>query len=284
MDSGRAFIIALAILVSYGSDALAQNAPAPKSVTPAQKSYSSTQAVFDAYREAVAKNDIRTEFSCWVPEIREVAADYFIGFSLPYANFPEESPKLTAALKKCGADDVMAEYVKQFKAKRGFDPVKAQAEYEAKVKKIEAGTAKYDELGPWPNTLDEELLRKIASERFTDKVGVVIALEDATRDPQRSPTRFGSLRNIRICGNTAFGVATGTNSLHRAEPGQAEKIVSESSEAEFIFRHTKGGWLISTGQRGSTDTLVWPPKATPPPPAPPIPGSNPRPSRLGSKP
>jgi hypothetical protein len=265
------FLAAVAAVVIVPSASHTQDRQLPKTGDRPQKPYASPSDVFDAYRQAFERKDARAELSCWVPEIREDAGRYFAITGIAYAMAPDEfDPKTRAVLKKLGADKVVAEYVKQFKAKYGYDPVKFQIDYEAKVKQIKAGLANPNELGQWREVLDEGMLRTIANQLFTDKFAVVLALDDF--QSYAGTTRYGPLKNVRTLPDGATGVAVETT---RAEvrdsggPGPGRQVnAASASETQFWFRKTKDGWLISGGPRGVSEPPKLPAPGWPPTPAP----------------
>jgi hypothetical protein len=221
--------------------------------------YATPTAVFDAYRVAIAKKDAATEAHCQVKEIREDAYQSYIGGGYAAAIRPEMAPAVAAAIKKFGAEGVSDEHIKRFKAKYGYDPIKAQAEYEAKMQKtIDDYRKKHPEEPPYsdgelaavrplggpPENLDEGLLRAVVNEKIADKVGFVIAIEEATRNKKIVEQSIGPLKNIKIRGSTATGEATVTLKLNDALPGQPANILTTTSESKFFFRRTEEGWLI----------------------------------------
>src|SRR5262249_46173279 len=96
-----------------------------------QKVYDSPQAVFEAYRQAFSKNDLRVQLSCMTPRVREDFA--FQVFRICSYSVTIE-PKLVAVLQKFGAEPsaVDAEFHDRYKRKRGNDLRKMQAEYQEK--------------------------------------------------------------------------------------------------------------------------------------------------------
>ncbi|HEX4591321.1 MAG TPA: hypothetical protein VH120_15400 [Gemmataceae bacterium] len=257
MRGNHKFLIPIACILVFqatGSPQTLKSEPA----RPAHR-YATPTAVFDAYRVAIAKKDAATEMYCQVKEIREDAYQMFVGGGYAAAIQPEMAPGIAAVIKKFGADGIYDEHTKRFKAKHGYDPVKAQAEYEAKMNKtVEEYRKKHPNDGPHsdgeiasiqplggpPNQIDEELLRAVVNAKIADKVGFVIAMQEATRDVKFVERSLGPLKNIRIHGNTATGVATETMKYNDAGPGAPAKIGTTTSESSFFFRKTPEGWLI----------------------------------------
>src|SRR5205085_2025042 len=125
--------------------------------------------------------------------------------------FRPDKPEVIAVLKKFGVETsvVEAEYYKQYQAKHGVDLKKLEADYQAKFAKA---LAEYErkhgrkdpygavpeavtrQVGPPPQHDDQELYRKILNEKVVDKVGFIVAVEVAGRNPGDDPTLYGPLK------------------------------------------------------------------------------------------
>lgn len=214
MCNPTAFAIVIGFCVSAGLPALGQEPPLGKPGILEPKSYSSPAVAFDAYRGAIARNDVATEVACLTPEFQEEQAYFFLRSTwIGFVIYPNTMPKLTATLKKSNGDAMLAQYIDEFKRKHGYDPAKAQANYERKAKLIQAGPAKPNELGQWREILDEKLLRKAVHDRITDKAAVVVAFHEVDRGADGFPLRYGPLRNIRLRGENATGLSTSTTEI-----------------------------------------------------------------------
>jgi len=108
-----------------GAMAQAQSPPTPKSP---RVQYESPQAVFEAYRQAIANGDMRTLVYCYVREIREDAYQMVVEANLAAACAPRFEPKVTAVFKRFGLNmtAIEAKYAKQYKTKHGVDSEAAQ--------------------------------------------------------------------------------------------------------------------------------------------------------------
>jgi hypothetical protein len=123
----RTRFTALAAIITFAvlqSPALARHLPASKPTMLTPPSYATPTAVFDAYRVAIATNDVATEMYCQVKEIREDAYQSYLCMGLAAGVFPASVPGMAAAIKMFGADKVADEYLLLFKAKPPASPRK----------------------------------------------------------------------------------------------------------------------------------------------------------------
>jgi hypothetical protein len=257
------FILSVAALAVLDTVVAAQSPPAPKTVPPAQVRYDSPQAVFESYRQAIAKGDVRTQVLCHAREIREDAYQMLTEALLSAACAPRHEPKVTAVLKKFKLDmtAIEAEYTKQYKAKHGVDPETVQAEYK---KKFEHALSEYlkahpkenrdsplpweeatKRAGPWPEQVDEAIMRKIVDAAVPDKTGFAIAVQEALTDPSETRDKPGQLTNVRITGDHATGESESTSYHIENTDGRSDRKVIDRFKRNYQFRKTSEGWLIS---------------------------------------
>jgi hypothetical protein len=236
---------------------------------PPANSYSTPTEVFDAYRNAMDRNDWRGVLLSECEEARDRDA-----YSI-YVGAAEQSddPKVAAALKKYGLDRsadarIMAEYNKRYKVKHGIDIGKLKAEHAAKqdalvaesLKKArDAGELKngpdyavpvtIDEskLGPPLPDEDQALLRSVVVESIPDKIGFCATLQGIFAANQTLKPRIGSLERLSVNASTAEGVATVSEfaeGIHKTATRAQERFVQRvDTTKSFRFVKTTNGWL-----------------------------------------
>ena len=250
MRKGHAFVVAVGVLVSLQAELLPQDRPTPKSAAQAPTVYATPNAVFDAYREAIAKNDTRTVLLCQVPEMRGDAYQAFVS-----SGMAADKPKVVAVLKKFGTEAIWPQYVKQYKSKHGVDPEKAEVEYDAKLEKaLSDYYARHGKNAPYPEAIvkqlgaeprDEQLLRSIANQKIPDSIAFIAELEDAARNADSEPNLLGPLKNLRIKGDTAEAETTqAIYGISSEGAGKPNKRFRQDVPMPINFRKTKAGWLI----------------------------------------
>jgi hypothetical protein len=252
----RSFRSALIVAAWSQSIVLAQNTAAPKTAPPSPRVYPSPEAAFEAYREAIAKGDARTEYFCQVPELR---GDTYQAYATG-VGFAGHKPEVIAVVKKFAVEwaTIAAEYDKRHKQKYGssFDKLtqdyvakrdKALAEYEkihGKNKFPVIPEAVVKQVGPGPQ-MDQELLRKLINEKISDKDEFIVAMDLATQDPKKPRDPPGPLKNLRVKGDMAVGTTYSIVRGERTEAGQPTKQFADKFEFTIRFRKTNDGWLVA---------------------------------------
>jgi hypothetical protein len=214
MRKGSAFTVILLGLASWPGRAAAQGPQAPKPAADAPKAYASPQAVFDAFRGARAKGDKRTEFYCLTPEGRdgEVLGAYLV------CKLTKDTPKMAAVRKQFGVEESVVD-----------------AEVEKRFRGVQQP--------PWEAVMD--VCRRVVNEKVTDKVGFVVAMDEARGRPDYDRARIGPLKGVRVQDDTAIGqAAVSTYHLSRKPGMQKDEKVWTTEDEPFRFRRTKDGWLI----------------------------------------
>ena len=222
----------------------------PKTETP--KVYASPEAVFQAYRQGLAKNDARIWYFCLVPTLRDEQVIESL-FACGIHMAPDDPVR-----KKFGLDDASlgSEYNKRYEKKYGVNPSKVHEEYYQKLQKAQEEFVRrhgnsidkalitqeaIKQIGPMPQLHDQGLYRLIVLEKVTDKIGFVAAVEAALRTPGHDPIKFSPIRNVRIVGDSASGQTTGVHYGLRREPGGPEKKMEYRYDQTVQFRKTKDG-------------------------------------------
>lgn len=263
MTAQYKYSIAVGVVLAVNLPAHTQQPPTEKPKLDTPKFYESPQAVYEAYRTALAKRDKRTEHLCLTPELRdeEVCMSYVLGLGMM-----RDKAKADALRKKFGVEEkvITAEYNKRYKEKYGIDIEKVRTEYQDKQSKAVAEYFKkqginnsvpglyrvpqsvMDQVGPPPWKDDDQLLRKVVIEKNVDKVGFVVAVDKAVRPPDADPTVLGDLKNLRIQGDKATGEHTTRIFGIRRLPGKYkdERFWEDVDGGAIGFRKTKDGWLI----------------------------------------
>jgi hypothetical protein len=259
MQNKRLVFAAMGILTGCQTIGLQQGPPTNMPSTLPAKNYASPNAVFDVYRNAIAKRDTRAEMLCLTAEMR---AD--LAFHTLAGCADVESPQIDAVLRKHNANQgiIDAEYYKEYQAKHGVDLRKQQAEYEARLAKAweeyDRKQGKQSSGGPVPSAVlqqagpppppplsDERLIRKIVDEKIINKVEFVVDVRNALQRSENEVLHYSVLKNVSVQGDTAFGMTT--VSIHDyGGAGKAGKNVIDTVEYTFDFRKTSDGWLISS--------------------------------------
>jgi hypothetical protein len=204
------------------------------------RAYASPQEVYDAAREAEARQDLRTMFLCLTPEAQEVT----VFESLFACGTTRHVEKAEAIRKRHGVDDAAlnAEYDKRFYKKHGITAAEYQARYDEKARAANAGALDPSEIPP-PN--DEALVRQVVSDLVTDKPGFCEAVSKLLgRSDQPGP---GRLESLQIQGDAAIGRKSQT-SYHLQNVGRGMEKVWTTQLVTIRFRKVHGSWLIDTPQ------------------------------------
>jgi hypothetical protein len=253
MRIGTVCSIAVAVLAAVSSESRADEKPARQ----AQKVYASPREVFDAYREAVDKQDWRTVFLCMTPERRE---DEVFEAIFSCAMRPDE-PEVLAVLKQYGVEEeaVNEEYLKCYQKKHGVDTTKLIAEMkdEAAARRALQNDPEWAGKTPVPAVAgsrmdsgrpslppnDEVLLRQVVSMLVTDKAGFVEEADKATIGKDANPPRFTKLEQLSLNRSTATGRTSSTRYHIEGLSGKDVKV-GQTVGSTFHFRNLQGGWFI----------------------------------------
>jgi hypothetical protein len=232
---------------------------------PAAQGYPSPREAYEAYRQALDKDDWRTAFYCFTP----AAGDDQVFGTFDGATFRAEEPKVAAAMKKygLGVETVMKEYTKQYRDKHGVDLEKLQAEI---ARRRQERLKKYIEDHPEARVVtddyeavtvpaeaepklsmppfDHELLREIVLRFVTDKAGFYAEVNGATIPAKKNDTlrsTLGPLERVTITGDRATGWITVTNyHLAFAADGIERKEPDPPRPQRMRFRRLNGRWFL----------------------------------------
>jgi hypothetical protein len=250
MRSGRALLFAVGVLTSLLWTVSAEWSSLSTLTETGQPNYPSPTAVFDAYRKALAKGDLRMAQLCLTPEL--------IDDEVEEALFLCEMRHLVAVRTKYlgETDAVEAEYRERHMAKFGVDPKAVKDEYNVKLtaawEEYHRKHAMEEPFGPVPQAVieqvglqpriyDSDLVRTVVLGRIADKVGFVAAVCETLYGPS---SYIGALRKVRMREDTAVGEATET-SYGIGANGLPDRAVERTTANTIHFQKTKYGWLIS---------------------------------------
>jgi hypothetical protein len=195
------------------------------------KRYPSPKAVFDAYREAGARQDMRAVLPLLTRHMQDdIVFEYYQGCHIG------DSKESRAVLKRFGVDweTLTSDLRREHKAKHGVEPADDEALWDVLVKEYKA------EHGSAPAVWPDDLMGDILGRRIKDKAGFCEAAYNVLRDgPPRS---IGDLEGVDVQGDRATGhAALRLPVAHGQEPGS--KGIFDKT---FLFRKVNGGWLLDS--------------------------------------
>jgi hypothetical protein len=183
--------------------------------------YASPAAVFDAFRKARAKKDMRSVFPLLTPEAQDhcVAESFF--------------SCMEAGSKRTG--DVVPKFVDGAALTDDYD--------KAYKKKHDVATAKREQRknptsAPPPH--DGQLWNEVVVAHVKDKVGFCEAVEKLFGNNPVEP--LGDLEQVAVDGDTATGKAKLTLG---PLPGELPRAV-DKIDTTYRFRKIDGGWLLDS--------------------------------------
>jgi hypothetical protein len=189
--------------------------------------YQSPTAVFDAYREARGKRELRKLFSLLTPEAQSHAV--FESFF----ECTERGSKQTGAIvtKYVDLATLNDDYENQYKKKHGVDLAKVQAGHENDPTFV-------------PPPHDEQLWRDAVVARVKDKAGFFEAVAKLSEKNPVSP--LGDLEELAVHGDTATGHAKMTILPRPGESPPKAGGPPPIYDKPFKFRRVNGGWLLDS--------------------------------------
>jgi hypothetical protein len=173
-------------------------------VTPVK--YSSPKAVFDAYREALGKQEWRTVYFCCTPELQKSAV-----FE---AYFASQDRARTNAI-----EDVLKKFL--------IDSTSQEA---AKL----------------PDKAEYAQVAEFLYQHVSDPVAFFTEMNTVLHDAGHPPELPGGLHDLAVSGDTATAHATIAIRGIKGEPGKPDRPFAHPAESSFHFRKLNGGWLIDT--------------------------------------
>jgi hypothetical protein len=200
-----------------------------------QKRYPSPTAVFDAYRKARDKRDVRTFFSLLTPRAQsDVVFESF--FECMEVGSEEMGAIVPKYVDVATLDD---DYDKQYKKKHGID-----------IAEVSAGHDNDPTFVPPP--YDEQLWRDVVVAHVKNKAEFCEAVEKhfdktaADRHEENPVFPLGDLEHLVVKGDTATGSAKETILPRGGEsprkPGQSPPVY----EKPLKFQRVNGGWLLDS--------------------------------------
>jgi hypothetical protein len=254
VKSYQAVISAVAVR-QVDSEAGAGKHPSPKEADPGpeRKTYSSPNAVYDAYCLAVRTEDWRTLYFLHTPEAQRDMVFEAVFVCLMHDS--EKPHPLISVQEEYGASEAAfgKRYYEGYKKKHGHAELidrylaKAIPHWESNDKGAGGSeTAQNDTTEPPPEFAavsalpkDDELTRQALFDATKDKVRFFAEVQKIVSEG-RKPTVFGQLEHIIIKGDTATGQARLTFS---PSPGSMKQDVTESDRT-IKFRRINGSWLM----------------------------------------
>ncbi len=223
---------ALLIAVFFVTVSVSGDEKPKKPTSTAAKRYESPSAVFDAFREADQKNDVRNTFRLLTSQ-GQVESVYMVCLAVTELASKEREAILSKYVDEGAAE---RDYEKWYKDEHGVDLKKFRAEHEHEKAPVHAPT-RDDQL--WWYAVASHVKDK---PEFAEDVSKL--LEEKKKLGPILP--YGPLEDVVINGDKARGRAARLSYHYEPVPGKTPKRVEDKIYAKFRFRRVDGGWLLNS--------------------------------------
>jgi hypothetical protein len=195
-----------------------------------QTRYESPRAVFDAFRDAGQKHDVREAFRLLTPKAQDEAV-YMVSLLFPQLASKDRKAILSEFVDESAAVD---DYQRRYKEEHGVDLKKFDANHQTDDTRVRAPPR------------DEPLWCRALAAHAKDKAGFVEKVLKLSEKKDQPTLPYGPLEDVVTHGNTATGRAAMISFHFEKTPGKPPKKVEDRIDKTCQFRRVNGGWLLDS--------------------------------------